>query len=60
MSMNPEKHFFNSPDLDSYRVMLYLHSGSRNPQYDYERRLHAEMKEVEASGGQIDFSENIP
>ena len=48
MSMNPEKHFFNSPDLDSYRVMLYLHSGSRNPQNDYERRLHAEMKEVEA------------
>ena len=52
--------FFNSPDLDSYRVMLYLHSGSRKPQNDYERRLLAEMKEIEASGGQIDFSENIP
>jgi hypothetical protein len=51
--------FFNSPDLDSYRVMLYLHSGARKPQNEWERSLLAEMREIEESGKQIDFSENI-
>ena len=51
--------FYNSPDLDSYRVMLYLHSGARTPQNDYERSLLREMQEIEATGKLIDFSENI-
>lgn len=51
--------FYNSPDLDDYRIMLYLHAGSRTPQNDWERRLLKEMQEIEASGKQIDFSENI-
>ena len=49
--------FFNSPDLDSYRVMVYLHAGARKPQNDYERALLKEMQEIEARGGQIDFTE---
>ena len=51
--------YCNSPDLDDYTVMLKLHAGSRTPQNDYERRLLQEMKEIEARGEQIDFSENI-
>ena len=51
--------YCNSPDLDDYTIMLKLHAGSRSPQNDYERRLLAEMKEIERSGGMIDFSENI-
>ena len=51
--------FFNSPDLDDYRVMIYLHSGNRKPQNEYERRLLQEMKDIEARGEIIDFSENI-
>lgn len=51
--------FYNSPDLDMYRVMIYLHSGARTPQNNWERNLLSEMREIEASGQQIDFSENI-
>ena len=51
--------YCNSPDLDDYTIMLKLHAGSRTPQNDYERRLLAEIKEIERSGGLIDFSENI-
>ena len=51
--------FYNSPDLDSYRVMLYLHSGARTPQNDFERSLLKEMRDIEVSGKQVDFSENI-
>ena len=51
--------FYNSPDLDDYRVMLYLHAGTRKPQNDWERGLLKEMQEIEASGKQIDVSENI-
>lgn len=50
--------FFNSPDLDDYRVMIYLHSGQRKPQNEYERHLLQEMKDIEAEGGSIDFSES--
>ncbi len=51
--------YCNSPDLDAYVVMLKLHAGVRKPQNDWERSLLKEMQEIEASGGQIDFSENI-
>ncbi len=51
--------FYNSPDLDDYRIMLYLHAGKRKPQNNWERSLLSEMQEIEASGKQIDFSENI-
>ena len=51
--------YCNSPDLDDYTIMLKLHAGSRTPQNDYERRLLAEIKEIERNGGLIDFSENI-
>ena len=51
--------YCNSPDIDHYSIMLKLHAGSRIPQNDWERSLLAEMREIEASGGQIDFSENI-
>ena len=51
--------YCNSPDLDDYTVMLKLHVGSRTPQNDYERHLLQEMREIEARGEQIDFSENI-
>ena len=51
--------YCNSPDLDSYTVMLKLHSGARKPQNECERKLLAEMRAIEASGGMIDFSENI-
>lgn len=51
--------YCNSPDLDDYTIMLKLHSGSRKPQNDRERALLKEMREMEASGKQIDFSENI-
>ena len=49
--------YCNSPDLDTYTIMLKLHNGVRKPQNDFERSLLAEMREIEASGGQIDFSE---
>ena len=51
--------YCNSPDLDTYTIMLKLHNGIRKPQNDWERHLLKEMQDVEASGGQIDFSENI-
>lgn len=46
--------YCNSPDLDDYTVMLKLHSGSRKPQNDYERRL---LEELERKEGVIDFTE---
>ena len=49
--------YCNSPDLDEHTVMLKLHSGSRKPQNDHERKLLAEMKEIERNGGVIDFTE---
>lgn len=51
--------YCNSPDLDDYNVMLKLHAGSRTPQNDHERHLLQEMREIEARGEQIDFSENV-
>lgn len=51
--------YYNSPDLDTNEVMLYLHAGKRKPQNDFERHLLEEMKDIEANGGIIDFSENI-
>lgn len=45
-------------DLDEFTIMLKLHAGSRIPQNDFERRLLKEMQEIEARGGQIDFTEN--
>ena len=51
--------YYNSPDLDTYEVMLYLHAGRRKPQNDFERSLLREMQEIEARGEMIDFSENI-
>ena len=51
------KAYCNSPDLDSYTVMLKLHSGVRTPQNDYEQKLLKEMREIEANGGVIDFTE---
>ena len=49
--------YCNSPDLDPYTVMLKLHSGSRKPQNEYERKLLKEMKDIEQRGGMIDFTE---
>lgn len=49
--------YCNSPDLDEYTAMLKLHSGARKPQNDHERKLMAEMKEIERNGGVIDFTE---
>ena len=49
--------YCNSQDLDPYTVMLKLHSGSRKPQNDHERKLLEEMKEIERNGGMIDFTE---
>ena len=43
--------FYNSPDLDTYSIMLYLHAGTRRPQNDFERHLLKEMQDIEASGG---------
>ena len=51
--------YCNSPDLDAHTIMLKLHNGIRKPQNDRERSLLEEMRQIEASGGQIDFSENI-
>ena len=51
--------YYNSPDLDDYSIMLYLHAGTRKPQNDFERHLLEEIMEIERNGGQIDFSENI-
>lgn len=49
--------YCNSPELDDYTVMLKLHSGSRKPQNDHERKLLDEMKEIERNGGVIDYTE---
>lgn len=51
--------YVNSPDLDTYEVMLFLHAGTRTPQNGFERSLLQEMKDIEARGEMIDFSENI-
>ena len=51
--------YCNSPDLDDYTIMLKLHAGTRKPQNEFEEHLLQEMKDIEASGGLIDFSENI-
>lgn len=50
--------YCNSPDLDTYTIMLKLHSGSRTPQNEWERNLLEEIKEIEAKGELIDFTEN--
>ena len=47
-----------SPDLDTYEVMLFLHAGTRTPQNDFERHLLKEMRDIEARGEMIYFSEN--
>ena len=49
--------YCNSPDLDDYTVMLKLWAGSRIPQNDFEKHLLKEMREIEAQGLQIDFTE---
>ena len=51
--------YCDSPDLDDYTVMLKLHAGLRKPQNDFERALLKEMQDIKASGGEIDFTENI-
>lgn len=51
--------YCNSPDLDTYTIMLKLHNGVRKPQNEFERQLLTEMKEDDAKGIMIDFSENI-
>ena len=48
---------YKEPGGNVYTIMLKLHNGVRKPQNDFERSLLAEMREIEASGGQIDFSE---
>lgn len=50
--------YCNSPDLELYEIMLKLHAGTRTPQNDSERRILEQLKEIEESGGQIDFTEN--
>lgn len=50
--------YCNSPNLDAYTIMLKLHAGSRTPQNDWERNLLEGMKEAEAKGELIDFTEN--
>lgn len=52
--------YCNSLDLDTYTVMLKLYGGQRKPQNASEERMLAEMRQIEESGGMIDFSENIP
>ena len=52
--------YCNSPDLDTYTVMLKLWSGSRTPQSDEEKRILAELDEFRRNGGIPDFTENIP
>mgnify|MGYP003371436512 CR=1 FL=1 len=52
--------YCNSPDLDTYTVMLKLWSGSRTPQSDEEKRILAELDEIRRNGGIPDFTENIP
>ncbi len=49
--------YCKSPDLEPYTVMLYLHSGARTPQNDYERHLLDEMREIERNGGIVDLTE---
>ncbi len=49
--------YCNSPDLEPYSVMLFLHSGARAPQNDYERHLLDEMREIERNGGMVDLTE---
>lgn len=51
--------YCNSPGLDDYTIMLKLHAGTRKSQNEFEEHLLQEMKDIEASGGLIDFSENI-
>ena len=51
--------YCNSPDLDTYTIMLKLHNGVRKPQNDWERKLLQGMREDEAKGIKLDFSENI-
>jgi hypothetical protein len=48
----------NSPDLDPDQVLCYLGLGSRAPQNDYERRLLAEIKEIEAKGHLVEIPFN--
>ena len=52
--------YCNSPDLDTYTVMLKLWSDSRTPQSDEEKRILAELDEIKRNGGIPDFTENIP
>lgn len=49
--------YCNSPDLEPYSVMLFLHSGARTSQNDHERHLLNEMREIERNGGIVDLIE---
>lgn len=51
--------YCNSLDLDTYTIILKLHNGVRQHQNEFGRKLLAEMKEDEAKGIKIDFTENI-
>lgn len=50
--------YCNSKDLDPDKVGVYLQLGKRTPQNDYEKRLLAEIRELEKQGKPIEFDFN--
>jgi len=49
--------YCNSPDLDTYTVMLKLWAGSRTPQNASEQRILEELEEIRRNGQVPDFTE---
>lgn len=45
---------YDAANISADLVCLYLRDGRRTPQNEYEKRLLAEIKEIEAAGGTIE------
>lgn len=46
---------YNSMELSTEKIFLYLHQGKRIPQNDKERRFLKHCKEIEESGGVVEL-----
>jgi len=49
---------YNSPDLEMDQIQLYLMQNRRTPQNEFEKKLLAEIREIEAKGQTVAFLHN--
>lgn len=50
-----EKIDYNSPDLESDQILVYLSLGFRKPQNEKEKNLLKQIREIQASGQRVEM-----